>query len=86
MKNVTKYMTASEVRALIGRLMVKCDDLKRQKALISFIVWKEEYRADQEMDNEQRDDLKQVLNMLDVELQETSESVRELKAILASKQ
>ena len=43
MRNVTKYMSASEVRGVIARLMVKCDDLKRQKALISFISWKDKY-------------------------------------------
>tara|TARA_B100001123_G_C14929721_1_gene875203 strand:+ start:189 stop:428 length:240 start_codon:yes stop_codon:yes gene_type:complete len=78
MDNVTKHMTPSEIRGFAARLMVRIDDLKRQRELVSRL-------SRTVADGEESDDLMEVLGMLNNLINEKSESVRELKAILASK-
>tara|TARA_R100001198_G_scaffold74035_1_gene46008 strand:+ start:415 stop:678 length:264 start_codon:yes stop_codon:yes gene_type:complete len=73
MESITNTMTVSEIRGFIARLMVKADDVKRQKELISKLE-----RASSGQDAE---DLDRVVHMLDNELCQTREAIREVKAI-----
>ncbi len=77
--NLTKWMTASEVRSMTARVMVSIDDLKRQKALVSRL-------SRTVTDGEESEDLLAVVRKLDNEIVNARESVREFKIILASKQ
>ena len=74
METITNTMSLPEIRGFIARLMVKADDLKRQKELISKLE-----RASN--DYQDRQDLDRVVHMLDNELCNTREAIREVKAI-----
>ena len=73
MENVTNTMTVSEIRGFTARLMVKADDVRRQKDLVS--------RLYREAHGEDARDLESVACMLDNELCQTNESIRKLKVI-----
>lgn len=76
--NLTKWMTASEVRSMTARVMVSIDDLTRQKDLVSRL-------SRSVADGEESADLLVIVRMLNHRINEESESVREFKLILASK-
>ncbi len=76
--NLTKWMEASEVESMIDRVMVKIADLRRQKSLAS--------RTSVHMDGQDELDMLEICRMLNYQINEASESVREFKLILASKQ
>lgn len=76
--NLTKWMTASEVRSMTARVMVSIDDLTRQKDLVSRL-------SRSVADGEESADLLVIVRMLNHGINEESESVREFKLILASK-
>ena len=71
--SLTKWMTASEVRKMTARVMVSIDDLKRQRELVS--------RLSRTVEGEESADLIEVLGMLNYQINEASESVREFKTI-----
>ena len=80
--NLTKWMTAKEVRSMTARVMVSIDDLKRQKETVSRLARQAANLGTQQ----DADDLERVACKLDNEIVNARESVRELKLILASKQ
>ena len=82
MESITNSMTVSEIRGFIARLMVKADDLKRRKELVSRFSWGVSNGETTIVTSaEDSADLQEVVDMLDNELCQTRESVRELKAI-----
>lgn len=82
MESITNSMTVSEIRGFIARLMVKADDLKRQKELISKFSWGVSDSENTIVTSaEDSEDLQRVVCMLDNELCQTRESVRKLKVI-----
>ena len=85
MEALTNTMTVTEIRGFISRLMVKADDVKRQKELISMIsreaVIKRKGAEYSHARKEEQDDLDRVVCMLDNELVNTREAIRVVKAI-----
>jgi len=73
MESITNSMSLTEIKGFLSRLMNKADDVKRQKELVSKL-----YRASNGQD---ADDLDRVVCMLDNELVNTCEAIREVKAI-----
>ena len=71
-------MTAREVQSMIDRVMVKIADLKRQKSVAS--------RTSCHLNGQDEIDMLDICRMLNHQISEASESVREFKLILASKQ
>ena len=72
--SLTKWMTATEVRKMTARVMVSIDDLTRQRELVSRL-------SRTVVEGEESADLIEVLGMLNYQINEASESVREFKTI-----
>ena len=85
MEVLTNTMTISEIKGFIARLMVKADDVKRQKELISMMareaVIKRNGTEYSHARQDEQDDLDRVVCMLDNELVNTREAIRVVKAI-----